>query len=202
MFHRLLHRAALAAAISVGVAGLSLADEPRPMDDGIVVRIANDGVSETLYLDQLAVGETREFTTESGKPAFVTRSEEGMEIELDGDVTKIRYVPFDVTELAELDDPELAALFEAHAGGEVRMVRIDGDDVLTGSDRQIVRIHSAGEGDGHEGTPVRKVMVVHGDGTHAFAHGEGAHAFHIATDAAGHGKTVIVERRKTRSGQD
>lgn len=194
MFHHLLHRAVLAAAIGAGVAGLSFASEP--MDEGIVVRIANEGSSETLYFDELAVGETREVTAESGKPAFVTRTEEGMEIELDGEVTKIRTVPFELAEIDALDDPELAALLEARAAGDVRLVRIEGDEVVHGDGHEVIRIHAGG--DGEDGQRMRKVVVRHGDGTHAFAHGDGGHAFHISTDAQGRGKTVIVERRSRK----
>jgi hypothetical protein len=82
--------------------------------------IFDAGAGERLEIDDLAeleVGESRSYTTESGKTAIVTRDESGYEVDLDGRKVRIG------------DELERAAHEPGEPGTKLRMKRIelDGD---------------------------------------------------------------------------
>lgn len=58
-------------------------------NDDAVVDIFVDGNSEAFKLPELAVGESRTLTTQSGKEVVVSKSEQGLEINLDGEAIEI-----------------------------------------------------------------------------------------------------------------
>lgn len=104
------------------------------------VRIINSSGEEAVEvdLDQLAVGESRQLTSSSGKPAVVTRTEDGLSIEVAGKTTEVK-----------LAHPGHAAIWHEKSGdGQVKVIEIDDEK------------HEAGDGQHHE----RKVMVFHKKG--------------------------------------
>ncbi len=110
-----------------------------------------EGAPDRLNVDDLgdlAVGESRSYTTESGKSVIVTRDEEGLELDVDG--KKIRVVD------GTPGDGDVMTWRE-------HRVELDGQPSAAGHQ---VFVHSGGEGE-----PVRIVRRVGPGGAHAFAFG-------------------------------
>lgn len=66
------------------VATFALAGEPEKFENHIklVLNVGDEPIE--LEAEDLAVGESREFQTDSGKPVVLTRAEEGLEVTVDG----------------------------------------------------------------------------------------------------------------------
>jgi hypothetical protein len=135
----------------------------------------HDGNSEQLELvdlHELAVGESRNLTTESGTPFVVTRDEEGFEIDLDG--RKIRV-------LDGLPGGEAGGPGQFHNRIVVRDAGDGGDGEASETNVMILRSHSAGSagengaGAGGEAAGREVVMMRRspGDEGHAFAYSTG-----------------------------
>ncbi|MGE0640742.1 MAG: hypothetical protein AB7G12_05125 [Thermoanaerobaculia bacterium] len=86
----------LAAAAALGfalVARASAAGEVREKQSRVELKLDQDGAIERIVLEglhEMAVGETRTVSSESGTPVYVTRDENGFEVELNG--KKVRVV--------------------------------------------------------------------------------------------------------------
>lgn len=129
------------------------------------LKIAPD--DEAIVIDDLEVGQTRQFFTESGKEVVVTREEDGFKLTVDGKEINV-------------DMP--------HAPHGVAVVNVDGED---GEAMKVFVKTIVAHGDGEEG---EHVMVWHGDGGEHESHdvmvwtgeeGEGhAFAFAAAPDVA------------------
>jgi hypothetical protein len=140
--------AVLAVCIALGL-GAALAAER----ESIEVRIAAGADAEVIRIDDLAIGESRQLTTESGKPVTVVREAEALLIDLDGEPHEIR-----------LPDPQGGKGFAFVTSRDHRVVLMDAD----GSGKAQVRIDGApgaremvivrGHGEGEEG---RQVRIVH-----------------------------------------
>lgn len=104
------------------------------------VRIVSAAGEESVQvdLDALKVGSSQQLVAASGKPAVVSRSADGLRIELAGRVTTVALAPVQVHELGSSDD-----------GKQVRIIKLDGG-------------HASHHGE-HHGE--HKVMVLrqHGD---------------------------------------
>jgi hypothetical protein len=179
-----LHRLALALALVIPATSLvAIAGEATETTE---IEVVANGVSEKLSIDDLKVGETRQLYSEAGTLVTATRTAESLELDIAGDKTSIRML-----DPHAIDDPEIAALLEAHgapADGHKRVVRIHRDG-------------KAGEGahaahvEGH-----RKVIVVKADGE--FDALDGADVDVIVKGLAegdADGKKVIVKRRLSTS---
>lgn len=70
----------LATALAIA-AGLSLADESKVKSR---FKFKVDSAGEAIVVDDLAVGETRQFFTDSGKEVVVTRGDDGFHLTVDG----------------------------------------------------------------------------------------------------------------------
>ena len=183
----LLQRLTLAVALSLSAASLvAVAGEASETTD---IEVVNNGKSEKLSITDLKVGETRQLYSEAGTLVTATRTAESLELDIAGDRTSIRMI-----DPAGLDDAELAALIEAHAGG--------GDDV-----KRVIRVHrehADGEHAKHtehaaHGEAHRKVIVLAGeDGEVRALHGDDPEILLKHLDADGDGKHVIVKRRVTK----
>lgn len=132
-------------------------------------------------LDALKVGESRQLVAASGAPAVVTRSEDGLRIEVGGKVTEIKLAPLQVAEWHHSDGGE---------GKQIKLIKLDHGDTTV-----------VGEG-GHE----RKIVIMHGDGAQAAPSDEEI-AELIAeveskvaadTDGDADGDKVIVTRKVVR----
>ncbi len=64
-------------------------------DETKVMLKIDGGDTEVLTIDDLAVGETREFTTESGKSVLVARDDSGLVVDVDGKLIEIDTPDFD-----------------------------------------------------------------------------------------------------------
>jgi hypothetical protein len=175
----LLHRLSFAVALSLSAASLvAFAAEP---SDTTEIEVVSNGKSEKVSITDLKIGETRQLYSEAGTLVTATRTAESLELDIAGDKTSIRMLDHPA-----LDDAELAALIEAHGGGE-------------GDVKQVIRLHrdhadaahAAGHGDG----PRHKVIVLSGKDGEEFAH-DGEHAEFLLKhgDAGTDGKRVIVKR--------
>lgn len=128
-------------------AGALLHSLPSSASDLANVRIINEGGEEGVEvdLDQLAVGESRQLTSSSGKPAVVTRSEDGLTIEIAGKTTEVK--------LAASGGPQV---WHADLGdGKVKIIELDDETVHEGDaahrEHKIVMLHKDGEAAGdHE----------------------------------------------------
>lgn len=152
----------LALAGGAALAAAAAGDEPK-RETRMKLVLAHDGAHERIELDDLhdlALGESRSFTTESGKAAIVTRTEKGFELDLDGRKITIG------------DEPGVAAAGDGDVFVFHKKVEIgEGDDAKT------LVWHSAGPGDGHQVRVIRKLDGPGGDfafaaGPHAALHAE------------------------------
>lgn len=176
----LLHRLTFAIALSVSAASLvAFAAEPSETTD---IEVVSNGRSEKLSLTDLKLGETRQLYSEAGTLVTATRTAESLELDIAGDKTSIRMLDHH-----GMDDAELAALAEAHGGGE-------------GEVKHVVRIHrehadaahAAAHGDGLR----KKVIVLSGkDGQEITHHGDHGELLLEHAAAGAEGKHVIVKRR-------
>ncbi|KAB2949710.1 MAG: hypothetical protein F9K18_15185 [Thermoanaerobaculia bacterium] len=157
---------ALAGALLVPLtahAGEAGGDEPKTR---LKLRLAHDGVRDRLEVEDLgalAVGESRSFTTEAGKPVTVTRDGEGWELDLDGRKLRVGAA---------------GGLGEGTDVFVTRHVHVGDED---GKKKAMVVVTREGEGEGD----VVRVVRRHGPGDeHAFefVHGEGGSPFveHLA----------------------
>lgn len=149
----------LATAALTLLAPLAFADGPPAAGTHFKISVSDAGTVE-FDLEELAVGESRHFTTDTGKPVDITRTEAGYELTVDGE-------KLDVV----LNGDELGSMSIASDGdgtGERRMVKIrkqhgeDGAMVVTegAGDGHVVRIkHGPG---GHDGEP-EVIVVADGD---------------------------------------
>ena len=151
---------ALALAAGVAVAAAATADEPTK-ETRIKLILNQDGAMEKIELadlHDLALGESRAFTTESGKPGTVTRTEQGFELDLDG------------RKITVADEPEAGAEGEGDVFVFHKKIEIDeGDDAKT------MVWHSAEGGDGQQ---VRVIKKLGGPGEE-FAFATSPHAEHL-----------------------
>ena len=169
MKHR---RIFLAAAIAAGIAFQASAS------DIANVRIINDDSEQAVEvdLDTLAVGESRQLASSSGAPALVTRTEDGLRIEVAGKTTEVK-----------LGTPDVAHwVSDAGDGEHVRVIKFDHDET----------IHESGD------DPHKQVVVIRKSGEAAGADLSEAEIVEIVGDMeetmdldAGDGERVIVTRR-------
>lgn len=165
---------AAAALVSLAAGALYAADAVRST---LKLKLQSDGAAdavEIVDLDELAVGERRDYTTDAGKPLAVTRDEDGYAIEIDGKTIRVA------------DDPHALA-FEP--GLKMRRIEIDGDGeakrfVISDDERvepgiKMRRIEIDGDGEAKsfviaDGPEADRVVVRRGPGgAHAFAFGDG-----------------------------
>ncbi len=169
---------ALALAAGVAVAAAATADEPEK-ETRIQLVLNQDGAMERIELDDLhalAVGESRSFTTESGKLGTVTRTEGGFELDLGGKKITVADEPGAGTE-GEGD------VFVFHKKVEIA----EGDDAKT------MVWHSAEGGEGHQVKVIRK----HGGPGEAFAFATGPHAAHFGSHLQKMSEAWIERLRQT-----
>jgi hypothetical protein len=146
-------------------AALALAAGALCAADTASIRIIGDGSNEALQvpLSELQVGESRQLAAESGTPAIVTRTENGLTVEMHGRSTDIPL-------------PDRATIALEHGDGDgARRVKIihrdhvDGDAPEAGATRLLLRrgddgstVHATGSGE-------RLLQRAKGDGEgHAF----------------------------------
>ena len=113
------------------VSGLAGADDVK-VEKEIKVVVAGDGDTiewissgADLDLDSLAVGETRTIENESGEPITVTRTEDGLSFDINGEAVTIPDVDASGPHMA------FAGLHGGHENVDVRVIRIDGDGADT-----------------------------------------------------------------------
>lgn len=180
----LLHRLTLAVALSLSAASLvAVAGEAGETTD---IEVVSNGKREKISLTDLKIGETRQLYSEAGTLVTATRTAESLELDIAGDKTSIRMID----PAAGLDDAELAALIEAHAG-----------EAGEGKVKRVIRVHADGEHAAHAAhhEAHRKVIVLSGkDGDLRALHGADEVELLQHLDADGDGKHVIVKRRVAR----
>jgi hypothetical protein len=115
---------------------------------------------------ELALGETRSFTSEKGRPVLLTRTEQGFEIDVDGKKTVVDLPPPGGDGFAwETRDEETAGEGGAQIERHVIVKRLGGDAALqVGGDGPHLEIHGAEKAAGG-----KKVIVLGGDGHFAAA---------------------------------
>lgn len=144
--------------------------------DETTVKIVTDGQAEVIVLrdlDQiLPIGETREFTADSGKLVIIGRSEEGLLIDIDGDLTDITLLPASAT-LADAETQDINVWVQGEAG-DAGVVHID---------RHVAVVHSGdAEISGHGEDGKRIIMIK-------------SHAKHVDHEA-GDSEAVITDGKR------
>ncbi len=146
--------------------------------DETTVKIVTNGQAEVVVLrdlDQtLPIGETREFTAESGKLVIVGRSEEGLLIDIDGDLTDIKLLPASAT-VADGESHDVNVWVHG-AEGDAEVVQID---------KRIAIVHGGDSEVSAHGDEDKRVIMIKSHADHALAHAEAAD---------GDGKHVVVIR--------
>jgi hypothetical protein len=141
---------ALLAALLVAVPFAALAGDDAEVKHQVKIKIVQDGDLIDVEADDLEVGESREFKSESGKDVVITRTEEGFDVTVDGKKIEL---------LQNITNGE---------GGGHRVIRIekrtgDGEDVEVEKEHKIVVLSGDEAGtinaDGHA------IAFVHGEGT-------------------------------------
>lgn len=136
---------ALAACLSTLTAAAGAAVLLAGDDDArsrLTLRLHADGEADAVEiadLDELAVGDRRDYTTDGGRPLVVTRDARGYAVEIDGKTIRV-------------DDGDALRELVVHPGQTMRRIEIDGDGeakrfvVSTGGDaeRVVVRRGAAG----------------------------------------------------------
>ncbi|MFK7954880.1 MAG: hypothetical protein AB8B96_02200 [Lysobacterales bacterium] len=93
----------------------------------------DDGISESVTIENLAVGASEVYTTESGNEVLVTRFDDGLELEVDGRVIDVKL-------------PDVSAHSEARHGKRIFLSDseslLDGSDVWIDNDGGEVRVTS------------------------------------------------------------
>lgn len=159
---------AYAAATEEAATGFAAEAEAEPVRHSKMKLVLDqDGTAEQIELadlHELAVGESRTFTTASGTPVVVTRDEQGFELDLNG--KKIR-----------LTDHFAAEMPGGPGEFHKRIMVTDGEE--GGANVMILRNKSAEDGDGaaiaggETGNDVVMLRRMAGDGPHAFAFATG-----------------------------
>ena len=122
-----------------------------------------DADSEAIVVDDLAVGETRQFFTDSGKEVIVTREEDGVKLTVDG---------------KEINVDTL------HGLHGTAIVNVDSEKGEDGENVHVFIKKIIAHGDGEEG---EHAVVWHGTG------GEGeAHDVMVWTDEEGEGQATVT----------
>ncbi len=114
----------LAAVIAAAIVALAMTGSAASADSDIAkVRILANGVEEAVEVEMnsIPVGESRQLVAASGKPAIVTRTAEGLTIEIGGKRTEVRM-------------PASNGEHGPHAHGEhLRIIKLaHGDDAAAG----------------------------------------------------------------------
>lgn len=180
----------LAIALAVLAATLTLATPSFSEEERrIKLLLANNPEAGLVEIEtsELALGETRSFSSENGHPVLLTRTENGLEIELDGKTTVIDMPPAqgEGFELQTFTDenpgadgkPRQRVIVKRRSGGQAESggdgqfvfhgkldganVAIHGEPGADGKEVRIVRIDAAGHGEPGE---AKKVHVVMKDG--------------------------------------
>lgn len=171
-----LRRLTLALALSLAVASLAtVAAEPQ---ETTRVEIGQNGSSEVVVLDDLAIGESRQLYSEAGTLVTATRTADAIELDIGGDKTRVSMPTPD------LSDAAFAAIMrDAHAS----------DDGKT----RIVRVHRADAGDATtvdvSGDGESRVVVIKRDGEMQTIDLDGIDVL-LDEAAPADGKRIIVKR--------
>lgn len=180
--HTLLPIRRLSLALALGLGLASLAAVAGGASEVTEVRISSDGTTETIVLDDLKVGESRQLYSEAGTLVTATRTADAIELDVGGDKTRIT-----------LFDPALSS-----AASGVR-VDVSGDEDGT---QRVVKIRHDGQihaGQGSDGK--RTVVLVSGDGADVHTLDSGTDDIRVLLDGLapdGDGKHVVVKRRIVR----
>lgn len=184
------------------IAALALVTTATVADDVEIIEkhkakivIAGDAEAEVFEVEDLEVGESRQFFTDDGREVVILRSEDGFDITIDGesiggDATQVKVMHLSTGDGTESDievirlgdgvgDLEIASDFQIFVGdgegegdGKVRVIRLGGEGEGEGG-VQMIRL---GDGDG-EGEGKVKIIRLGGDG-----------------DGEGEGKIKIIRR--------
>lgn len=185
--------ALLGTAALVALSPLAVADGAEHESTHFRISTSDAGTVE-FDLDELAVGESRSFTTDQGKPVTLTRVEAGYELEVDG---KKLDVILDgeageglrIRTAGDGDEGREVVVLKKHLGGDsgepTIIVTGDGDDGEGG--KKVVRkriVTSGGDGD-HE----VQVKVLDGDDL------EGIDLEALAGREHGDGHVIVVKKK-------
>lgn len=170
-----LRRLTLALALSLTVASLAtVAAEPQ---ETTRVEIGQNGSSEIVVLDDLAVGESRQLYSEAGTLVTATRTADAIELDIGGDKTRVVMPTPDMSE-----DAIAAIVRDAHGGdGTARLVRVHRTDA---GDATTVDVSGDGES---------RVVVIKRDGELQTMDLDGIDVL-LDEGAPADGKRIIVKR--------
>jgi hypothetical protein len=133
--------------------------------DTTEIRFDANGAEQRVVVDmtQLAPGQSRQLTADSGLPAIVTRTDEGLRVEIAGEIREIALPPVEVIELGGDGDSQQIVLKRhrvdgAATGGdtprEVRVVRhVRSGDEVDSAELDALIAEALAEADVADGEP-------------------------------------------------
>ncbi len=133
--------------------------------DTTEIRFDANGAEQRVVVDmtQLAPGQSRQLTADSGLPAIVTRTDDGLRVEIAGEIREISLPPVEVIELGGDGDSQQIVLKRhrvdgVDAGGdaqrEVRVVRhVRSGDEVDSAELDALIAEALAEADVADGEP-------------------------------------------------
>jgi hypothetical protein len=151
----------------------------------------DDGLAETVSIDNLDVGATDVFVTESGREVLVTRGEELLTLELDGRTIEVSLPKVESLHEKDLEHHRIWVMDDGSGKHEidsdVNVMVIDGETAFFG-DHELLETDSENCEFGDDGSTKKCVVVKHvelsGDGTHEWTDSDGNHTI-IVRDGDG-----------------
>jgi hypothetical protein len=178
---------------------------------------ADDGEAVKLDLSDLALGETTQHTTDSGKLVTITRDDEGYLIDIEGKEIRVAALEhFDHEGDHDGEGPH-KIMVKVHADGdgdegerEIRiekhvMVTADGETIVShggeGDEGHEVRVIRLGDGDGH-GVKVLADLDCEDGEEACIERLLSEHGIHVEIDQEGDGdgeniKVIVIEKKET-----
>ena len=149
----------------------------------------DDGIDETVNIENMEVGDSELITTESGREVLVSRTEDGLELDIDGKLIEVA-LPHAGEEGSGHRMMILSGDDEHHFSGDgANFVIIDEDEESLGENVFVKRIYKSAEGD-FDMEDLQGMIDMEADGVHVIDVDVDAGDFHEGED-----KVIIIKKR-------
>lgn len=149
----------------------------------------DDGIDETVNIENMQVGDSELITTESGREVLVSRTEDGLELDIDGKLIDVA-LPHADHEGSGHRMMIISGDDEHHFSGDgADFVIIDEEEESLGDNVIIKRVYKSAEGD-FEMEDLHEMIDVEADGVHVIDLDVETGDFHEGED-----KVIIIKKR-------
>lgn len=149
----------------------------------------DDGIDETVNIENMEVGDSELITTESGREVLVSRTEDGLELDIDGKLIEVA-LPHADKDGSGHRMMILSGDDEHHfSGDDANFVIIDEDEESLGENVFVKRIYKSAEGD-FDMEDLHEMIDIEADGVHVIDVDVDAGDFHEGED-----KVIIIKKR-------